>query len=399
MFAGRHVELEKISTLLFQTKFGNPLNSIIVAERGFGKTSLLKYAKNLAQGKTHLDEKTRYDFIVVWLTLTHSCTLVELIEKFQQALGEALKERYPRLTWISEAWSNIKNFQVAWNGISITSKEAAQRNSELVSSFISDLATIIKKITQESAGAVDQAGPADGLLILIDEADKGNTDLGMFIKVVQEGLLSRDINNFSFILSGLPELIPQLEQSHPSSRRIFQSMPIGPLTKKDIEQAIHLGLERAQSHNHSLSTVTPEAIDRIELFSSGHPHYLQVIAHGAFEVDNDGKITHEDVELSFFNNPGTLKIIGDIYHRPIYFSEVFSAIQREVLHILAENPSDYISRKQIIAGITGNESSIDSAISGLRKKGIISTKKDQAGVYKIPDLLFALWVKFQRNIS
>ena len=77
MFSGRKKEITLIEKCLFQTKHGNPQNFLIHGERGIGKSSLILYAKYLAEGI--LDNK--YNFIVVKIDLEPNYTFLDIIQR------------------------------------------------------------------------------------------------------------------------------------------------------------------------------------------------------------------------------------------------------------------------------------------------------------------------------
>jgi len=68
----------------------------------------------------------------------------------------------------------------------------------------------------------------DGILILIDEADKpsAGSNLGEFVKLFTERLTKRGCNHVFLGLAGLSELLPKLRQSHESSLRIFEMLTL-----------------------------------------------------------------------------------------------------------------------------------------------------------------------------
>ena len=55
MFVGRLAAVERLETLLLQTRAGHPGNFLITGERGIGKSSLLNYMNHVAAGRIPLD--------------------------------------------------------------------------------------------------------------------------------------------------------------------------------------------------------------------------------------------------------------------------------------------------------------------------------------------------------
>jgi Cdc6-like AAA superfamily ATPase len=84
MFAGRTTEIKRIETVLSETKNQNPTNLLIVGERGIGKTSLIFFAKHLAEGKSN--------FMSILLSLDRRTTVGVLARKISTSIERQLRQ-------------------------------------------------------------------------------------------------------------------------------------------------------------------------------------------------------------------------------------------------------------------------------------------------------------------
>ena len=126
-----------------------------------------------------------------------------------------------------------------------------------------------------------QAGDSlDGILILIDEADRPleTANLGIFVKLLTERLTRRGVNNCTSGMAGLPILLPRLRASHSSSPRVFETMKLEPLEPRERKSVVMNGIDEA---------INEEDIALISYLSEGYPHLIQQFSYYDFEDDKD----------------------------------------------------------------------------------------------------------------
>jgi len=87
MFAGRYDEILEIEKALFQTKNGNPVNIMIVGERGIGKSSLLMVSRLLASEEIN---DIKNNFLTVRIGLTGESSIMDLAYKIQLGIEREL---------------------------------------------------------------------------------------------------------------------------------------------------------------------------------------------------------------------------------------------------------------------------------------------------------------------
>jgi hypothetical protein len=120
------------------------------------------------------------------------------------------------------AWDFLTRWELNLGGVSVkyTKDEKHERPQDLLDELTHMLERTIS----------DMGNAKDGILVLIDEADKpaASCNLGEFAKLSTERLTKRGAMRVALGLAGLPILIEKLQQSHESSPRIFQVLTLRP---------------------------------------------------------------------------------------------------------------------------------------------------------------------------
>lgn len=394
MFAGRFSEIEAIDAALFQTKNGNPSHLILIGERGIGKTSLVLLAQNFANGHLKLEHKD-HNFLTVQVNLNSKMSLVDLAVSLKNKLKREINKINPEIKLIKTCWAFISKFEVGGVRYQDGAKAPSEAN-QIVEEFTYSLIDTVKHITQDSLAAeIGFSKKKDGLVILIDEADSANPDLdlGTFLKNLTEMLVAEGCNNILFILAGLPTLHDVLKKSHESSLRLFQEHHLTPLSKDEVGQLVRQGLQESSEKSKVKITIDDDALDLIYAYSEGYPHFVQQIGYSAFEMDEDNNIDKEDVTKGFFYEGGALNAIGDRYYKKLYYGEIKTDSQREILDIMAEKWSEWVGREFISKKYKKSKTTLDNGIRALKEKNIILAKEGAKGQYRLQWASFAFWIK------
>jgi AAA ATPase domain len=390
MFVGRTNELDKLEAGLLQTKAGQSLSFMLTGERGIGKTSLLEYLRAVATGG--IDINSEYvSFLVVETDIDQRTTQTTLVRKIELGLRTELEKTEKARLFLKGAWNFLQRVEAG--GFSL--KEHQKSDAEvLVEEFAYSLAETVKRTTAGDSN--DTFGAKyDGLLLLIDEADNSSTDLGLgsFLKLLMERLQRRGCEKVMVVLAGLPELRQVLLQSHPSSLRIFEELPLDRLSSGEVKSVVAMGISQGNKNNTEQTTITDEAKDVLVNLSEGYPHFIQQFGYCAFAADQDFSIDAEDVKSGAFGRRGGLEMIGDRYYRNDFYNKIQKDSYRQVLRIMAEKHDGWISKAEIKAAFDGKESTLDNAIHALRERHIILSQEGQRGVYRLQHRGFALWIK------
>lgn len=394
MFAGRTHEINRIETILHETKQGNPTNLLIIGERGIGKTSLLLLSRCLASGEI-TSSYGKLNFMTVVISVDRRTCVASLASKINAALQRELGESDKTIQFLRKAWSFIQRIEVS--GTKLGGHLSAQSESDVFDSFAYSIVDTVKAITSDDS-ALNTLGlreRKDGLVLFIDEADNATNelDLGTFLKQLQEKLVAERCNKVLIVLSGLPDIRKVLTQSHGSALRLFEELELLPLHPDDVKQVIRRGLLEANGKNQQNVDISDEALELIVVFSEGYPHFVQQFGYSSYSVDDDNLIDKEDVEDAAFSPRGAFDLIGDRYYKDMYFNKIKKDSYRQVLKIMSEKWNEWISKQEIRSQFKGKHTTLNNAVNALARRNVILKKPGIRGEYRLQWNGFAFWIK------
>jgi AAA+ ATPase superfamily predicted ATPase len=390
MFAGRRNEIEKLKQGLYQTKHNQPNNFLITGERGIGKTSLMMILKDFSSGRLENIDYEKLNFLTINITISEKTTLLGFFKLIRQNIERQLSDVEPLKAFVSHLWDFLQRVTV------MDSKIDSLPVTEDTDLLIDNLAYSLSKICQRITNPEKDENKKDGIIFIIDEADKACDELhiGYFFKVITELLQQHGCENIMFIVAGLPEISEKLLKSHESSLRIFHNVNIKELSEEDRYKVIDKCIQQGNLINKETPTsITTEAKGLISLFSEGYPHFIQQLGHSAFDQNSDGQISKSDVMQSVVKDGGAIDEIGKRYYASAFYSKIQSDEYRQVLQIMAGNWNEWIDKKTIQNGFTGTPKTLTNALAALTDRKIILKNPSVKGQYKLQEKAFALWIK------
>ena len=398
MFVGRQEELNILQRCIMQTRANRPTNFLILGERGIGKTSLINYVRSIAKSEVVL-HKTPIKFLVLQTEIINDTTIVGLLKKIQFALEYEL-QREDRLKEIfSKSFKFLKRIEIS--GIRLHEEKSEEDIDTLLEQFSYELADLSKKICTDPTNTDLFENKYEGIIILLDEADNAPKELqlGVIVKLLMERLHRHGCFRVMLGLAGLPSLHTKLFESHESSIRLFQTINLTRLTNEDISKVIDKCLDDSNKHLSKKIIIDDKAKSLLQTLSEGFPHFIQQYGYSAFEKDDDNFIDEADVSLGAFSKGGALESLGDRYYRSDFYNKIQQDSYRQVLLIMSEYYTNWVSKEQIRSKFSGSTSTLSNALRTLRLKNIILSKEGETGKYKLQHVAFALWIKHQSNFK
>jgi len=386
MFAGRLDEIRSIERGLVQTKAANPFHFIIEGERGIGKTSLLLLLDIIATGKVNIFEKGALNFLVVNVELRSTTDYEDIVDSILLELKREIAETAWLMEMAKRTWGFLSKFEVY--GVSFRERETNAHSGKRLDELTDTLVHLL----------ADAGSKVDGVLILIDEADKPapSANLGELCKLLTERLTKRGCEKVSIGLSGLPGVIERLKESHESSPRVFQVFALKPLEDSERKEVIDRGLKMSVEAGGDPVTITDEAKEMIANLSEGYPHFLQEFAHCAFNYDSDNQIDVGDVTGGTYSENGAFDQLGKKYFNQ-YYAAPGSDDYRRVLIAMADHLDAWVTRAAIIAESKLKASTVDNALRALKAKQVILQNDNLPGQYRLPTKSFAVWLKIRQG--
>jgi Cdc6-like AAA superfamily ATPase len=382
MFVGRIDEIRTIEQCLFQAKNGNPQHFLVQGERGIGKSSLLYYVETIASGRQAAVSGQRFNFLTASVDLGGCQTQVEIIQKIGRGIRTAVSAREQIKENAKAFWDWITNWEIL--GVKYH-KPDDSIDPELIAD---ELVSMIDAFCRNTAEHLD------GILILVDEADRPNADagLGEFLKLFTERLTRQDCNGVLIGLAGLPTIMQRLRDSHESSPRLFHTMKLAPLEVHERKRVVSLGLQEAALKNKSPTSITDDALNLLAELSEGYPHFVQQFSYCAFDHDKNDEIDEDDVGEGAYKEGGALSQLGDKYFNEMYHARISSEDYRRVLDAMADHGDNWVTRKNIIKESGVSEANVGNALIALKAKEIILQDESRRGYYRLPTNSFAAWI-------
>ena len=382
MFRGRYDEIRRIEQALVQTRNGNPHHFLIEGERGIGKSSLFLLIDYEARGQIELDDKTKLKMLVASVELRETMDFNDIVNEIIGELRREMSSREQIKELCKKAWGFLSKFEAY--GIRYNEGQKEIRENRL------------QELTELLVDIIEGAGDSvDGVLILIDEADKpdASANLGELCKLLTERLTRRRCEKVSIGVAGLPGLITKLRDSHASAPRVFEVFSLEPLEVSERKDVIDSGLSEAAEKNSFRTEITDEAKEAIAQLSEGYPHFLQEFAYCAFDKDRDGHIDRQDVLDGAFGENGAFHQLGKKYFSELYITQIGSDDYRKVLSSMAESLDEWVSRPEIIKRSRIKPKTVDNALHSLKNKKIILSNERIKGQYRLPTKSFAAWIR------
>jgi len=384
IFIGRVEESEAMERMLAHTVRGNPQNFLLHGERGIGKSSLMYVHQLVASGEIPGWGDERFCFITVDVTLEPSDSYEAILRKLGSGLNRALKAHDKAKEIVKSAWDFLKRFEVM--GVKYNSAtEKTISSSELLDEVVQSY----------TAACSDLAGVFDGILILIDEADKPPVaaNLGALLKGFTERVARSKYNRIGIGLAGVSSVLDTLRQSHESALRVFTAFNLKPLSPEESVEVVRRGLRAAHEENKVETLIAPDAESLIAMYSEGYPHFLQQFSYCAFEADKDDNIDRDDVLNGAWAEHGAFEQLGTKYFEGLYFEQINSDEYRQVLRFMAERLDEWVTKKEIRKAISIKEPTLNNALRALKQRRIILPHVGHPGSYRLPLKSFAAWIK------
>jgi hypothetical protein len=380
MFAGRFEEMAGLEQILYQTLNGNPSHFLIHGERGIGKSSLLLLLSHIARGTITSFDKKKFNFLTINLVLEPNDTYSDIVQKAARELQREINKSDNTKKLLKDVWGFITN----WEVMGVKYKHDQVPAEIMLEELAEKLCVVAEKLRSTQSG----------VYVFIDEADKptAEANLGAFTKVLTERLTKRDCSNVGLGIVGISDVIPKMRHSHESSVRILTPFKLGTLLPEERKDVVRKGLLEAEQKNGFKVGISDDALNMLSNVSEGYPHFIQQYAYSAFEEDKDNLIELSDLFNALVKENGALHQLGMRYFEAMYSEEIYSNDYRTVLQVMAQNPTEYISRQEIIKKSGLKIHTVNNALSAMRKRNIVVAKSGEKGQYRLPSASFAAWI-------
>lgn len=386
-FVGREKEVAELETALVHLKQGCPRNFLITGFRGVGKTSFLDWIRRRASRGSG-----EFKFLVIDFLINKKSTGADLAKGIERELARAVSAYEPLRDLVKRAWGFAQRIEAG--GVSIKSVEEKSDSREIYEAVAEAMCETVEKLC-ESMSVVQGY---DGVLLLFDEVDQApaGLDLGTFLKYFSEIMHRRGCHKVGLGLAGLASSRAVLLESHPSSLRIFDELPLDNLKEEEFNELIGYVELKVQNSGMTDFRVTDDAKKLLYHLSDGHPHFVHQFGYCAFEhaVSNfdEGQLVlvAGDVQHGAFDHRGALDLIGDMYFAKAYERIESDGLAISILDVLCEHPRRLFGLSELCIQIDCERESLISLLGRLCDLSLI---QEVRGSYRVRFVCFAYWLK------
>lgn len=369
VFAGRKAEFADLELMVDRLTSGTYEQArLVMADRGFGKTSLLR---EFEQEQRELGRwvvraaASRGDAVIARLCrqLADLVSREDLVVSMSHGLGEALHR--------------LAGIEIGPGGVSIDLAPVGEvdRGAELVRLL---------------EGAARLARGRDTvLLVLIDEAQNVGLDaIGELFYAVQEvqgiveesrdrmsGALRRDSLPLGVVVAGLPGLVDRLRRAGSTFGERSRMVRLGPLSPADLREGL-----RALVQDGGVD-IDADALVLLAEASGGYPYFLHVYGQQVYNVGTSEVITLEQVRTGI---RAAQPLVDDFYEQRL---RELGDRQREYLAAAASLPHVHRTSAGIADAMGTTSSALGSTQQALvDRHGLLRATGDGRLEFALPGL-------------
>lgn len=369
VFAGRKAEFADLELMVARLARGTYEQArLVMADRGFGKTSLLR---EFEQEQRELGRwvvrtaATRGDAVVARLCRQ----LAELVAREDLAahMSHGLRDALRRLAGI----------EVGPGGVSVALEPAA----------VVDRGAELARLLEGAARLARDHGTV--LLVLVDEAQNIAVDaIGELFYAVQEvqgivvesrdptsGALRRDSLPLGVVVAGLPGLVDLLRRAGSTFGERSRLVRLGPLSPADLREGV-----RALVREGGVD-IDADALDLLARASGGYPYFLHVYGQQVYNAGSGAVISVEEVRAGI---AAAQPLVDDFYDQRL---RELGTRQREYLHAAAHLPTARRTSAGIAEAMGTSSSMLGSTQQALvERHGLLRPTGDGRLAFALPGL-------------
>lgn len=367
LFSGRVEQVRALERMVKKAVAGKLAVGFLTGERGMGKSSLAKYASELAERK--------HQILGLHVFLGGVNDLEEMARRvFDRLVKESIgRPWYNRVTQF--LGNHVK--EVGLFGISVQFDAGPRELRQAVNDFAPSLQRLTEQLKNEKRG----------LFLILDDINglASSLDFANWLKsLVDEISVSRSPLPLFLLLVGLGERRQALLKSQESLSRVFELIEIPKWKDKECEDFFSKAFEQVNTK------IDRNALEHMVFFAQGLPMLAHEIGDAIFRVDSDSKIDLKDAMLGVQR---AAEVIGRKYLEPRVLTAIRSEKYKSIFEKLTAPPDAYpiFTRSALSKKLTPAESKIlDNFLQRMRQLGVIEPEGGK-GAYRFCIALHLLY--------
>ena len=372
IFGGRFKELRFFENKLKEAEESVCDHFLVLGDWGIGKTMLLREFKMLAQKRGCIASIVSLD------EFGKDSTVLDGVECIIQGI-------FRDLPFASSKFETLTK-QLTGLGISIAGT-GFQYNQELSKSKLQPQALLYDTLLSLWEDIKKNKGKL--MVVMLDDAYyfEPISEILTTIKQVLSHQIIIEKTKILFVIACLPEKWNEfisLKRHHPVGRYFLSKIALSPLSKEELVYTVEKTLEDTGI------TFSTEMLEKVYLYTQGHPFEMQVLCRNLYENQIAGKVDLAVWEKALQN---TLEDLGKAIFDH-WFNEA-SKGEGEILEVFAfqEIP---LMKKEITQLLSEKGSRISSGNIGKYLQRLVSKKllsKVERGKYEVSDKMFRAYIR------
>lgn len=371
LFTGRSNLVERLVTRgIAQVREGKPIAMYIQGEYGIGKTSIVNFAKWIAE--------TKYNLYGIYATLGGATKLDDVGEAILRATVQsgALNPR------IAERFNDLIGKYVgdqSFFGLNIHLASLKADAPSITNGALPFLKQILDRLSQDGV---------KGIMLILDEINgiASNPSFAHFLKgLVDQNALARNPVPLFLVVCGTEERRRELIAQHEPVERIFDLVTVDPLNSGEAGDFFRKAFESAGM------TIDDSAVKTFSHYSAGFPKIMHLIGDAAYWIDTDGRIDAADSTQALVQ---AAEEVGKKYVDQQVIKALRSKIYLSILDKISKiEPGDLgFDLKSIQSGLTEQEKkNVQNFLRKMRSLNII-VPGDTKGEYAFTSRMVRLYI-------
>jgi hypothetical protein len=373
-FVGRLKEIEGLQQRVLSAARGQLQVVFVSGERGIGKSSLVSFARHLAE---------RDNVLGLHTFLGGVSDLEEMVRRiFDRLLKQSIETPWYEKT---RKFFGDHIREVGLFGITVAFKAQERDLERLTHDFAPALRNLMATLE----------GDKKAIFLILDDINglATSSDFANWLKsLIDEIATSRIPLPLCLALVGLEERRASLVELQPSLARVFNIIDIKAWTDEEAKEFY----EKAFS---SVGTqLEGRAEDRLAEFTGGLPVLAHEIGDAAFALDTDSRIDERDAISAVV---AAADVVGRKHLQPRVFHAIRSARYRSILRKLAGEIGYEFQRSLVLRGLTKDEQRVfDNFLRKMRELGVVCTDRDRGpGAYRFTNRLHYIYFAMEGRVA
>lgn len=366
-FVGRATEVEHLRSKAAGAAAGRLQVLFVRGERGIGKTSLVSYARTIAESEQKM--------VGIHVFLGGVSTLTEMARKVFDRILKVSEDAPWHEKVLGLFGTRVRRVGVFNVGIEFGAPP--DELERLVEHFADSLRAVLERMDERN-----------GLFLILDEIDDlaHTREFAYWLKSLVDEIATADKPlPLCLVLVGYESQRRDLIGAHESLARVFDVIDLKTWSTDETSAFFKESFAKVGV------AVEAGALTSLSAFSGGFPTLAQEIGDAAFSLDTDQQIDHGEAVTAIWN---AAEVVGKKLLEPQVYAAMRSQRYRSIFRRLSgQTLALRFKRKEVEAGLTAEEKRVlDNFLRKMKDLGVIEPDPEAGpGGYRFTNILHSLY--------